>query len=351
MKRFVQYLAALAIVLLVLPFFVFRINERELAVVLRLGNPVREYNTPGVHFRLPFIEVVERMPKTLQFWGNENAAPINDVTTNDNEKIELTPWAIWRIKSPKAFVQRLRTEERAEQRVAQVTRSAIRDFMGTYDLIEMVRSSDRPLPKIDETLATLIDNNASTDLQLSADQPMTGAHGPVKFGRQKLLQKILEEVQSRLDEQDDDDTEPAIEIVDLGVSQVMFVDTVRQRIFDRWISEREAISIKIVKEGEQRKAKILNAARAEVAKIEGLGQKQANELRGRADADVIHQYAEVVKEAGDFYHFTRTLQAFESSIGPDSQLILTTDSDFFRMLKSMPKIGDTTSGAPAESAN
>ena len=339
MKYVIRSLALATVLLLVASFFVFIVSERELAVVLQLGKPVREYNEPGIYFRIPLLETVQRLPKTKQYWGGDSAAPINDVNTNDNKKIDLIPWAVWRIKNPKAFVQRLRTIELAEQRVAQISRSAIRDIIGGYDLAELVRSTDRKLPSADDSLALV---SELTDLPKDAlpaelkpaEQPAQPTN--IKMGRTKLLDLIREETQRRLtDTVESGKSEVAIEIIDVGISQLMFVESVRQKTFDRWISEREAISMLILKEGEKKKAKIVNAARAECEKIEGLGQKEASETKGRADAEVIRKYAEVINKSPDFFNFIRTLQAYEKSIDADTRLILTTDSDFLKLLKTL----------------
>lgn len=109
--------------------------------------------------------------------------------------------------------------------------------------------------------------------------------------------------------------------------------SVRAKTFDRWIAERESVSARNINEGERLKAKIVNEAKAEVARIEGEGQKIANTTRGEVDAWAIQEYAKVIEEVGDFYTFVRTLEAYENSIGKDSRMILTTDSDFFKMLK------------------
>jgi modulator of FtsH protease HflC len=339
MKNTIRVLAGLAILLIISPFFVFVISERELAVVLQLGKPVREYNNPGIHFRIPFLETVERLPKTKQYWGGDSATPVNDVNTNDNKKIDLTPWAVWRIQSPKTFVQRLRTIDLAEQRVAQISRSAIRDVIGQYDLAEVVRTTDRALPSTDDSLAlvtelTEINKDALPEELKTLEKPVQPSN--IKIGRTKLLDLIRAETQKRLTETVEEGGADgvAIEIIDVGISQLMFVESVRQKTFDRWVSEREAISMLIVKEGEKKKAKILNAARAESEKIEGLGQKEASETKGKADAEVIRKYAEVIGKDPEFFSFIRTLQAYEKSIGKDTRLILSTDSEFLHLLKN-----------------
>ena len=141
----------------------------------------------------------------------------------------------------------------------------------------------------------------------------------------------------------DDDGNRGIELIDVGISQIEFVESVRVKTFDRWIAERKAISAKFTNEGEELKDQIINEAEAEVQKIEGEGQKKANQIKGKVDALVIRKYADAIKEAGEFYTFVRTLEAYKASINKDTRLILTTDSDFLRLLKGLDPV---SSGPP-----
>ncbi|MEM9827416.1 MAG: protease modulator HflC [Planctomycetota bacterium] len=344
LKNVVRGLVILGCLLFLARFFVFIVDEREMTVVLRLGKPVREQVQPGVYFRAPFIESVRRLPKTQQFWGDSRTNELNDLPTRDQKKIDLIPWAVWKITDPTVFVQRVRTEEKAEERVAQITRSAIRDVLTKYDLAEIVRSSDRELMGSDSfgseaanVVAEVAGEEVAAELA-SADQANAKQ---IRFGREAILQQIKEEATRRLASQSgaadgEESLGRGIAIVDVGISQIEFVDTVRSKTFDRWVAEREAISARNTTEGERLKAEIINRAKAEVARIEGEGQKIASETKGDADAQVIKRYAETIQEVGEFYTFVRTLEAYEKSMGTDSKLILTTDSDFFDLLKRLP---------------
>ena len=88
-------------------------------------------------------------------------------------------------------------------------------------------------------------------------------------------------------------------------------------------------------EGERLKAAIINETKAEVAKIEGEGEQKASEQKGKTDAEVIKRYADAMQQTGDFYTFVRTIEAYEKAIGPDSQMIISTDSPFFKLFKDM----------------
>ncbi len=336
MKKVVYLLAFLMILLVISPTFVFVVDEREMAVVLRFGAPKHAYQEPGLHFKFPFVDSVERIPKVKQFWGDTASDLLPDLPTKDDKKVELVPWAIWRVNDPIVFVQRLRTMNIAEQRVQTIVRSAIRDVVTQYDLEEIVRSTDRALP------SDVGFNPNATGLPVDLTKELsaaTEANKPkgVTVGRREILRKIKDEATRRLAAKSDgnDASGRGIELLDVGISQIAFVSSVRQKTFDRWIAERGAISARNVNEGTRLKAKIVNEAKAEVAKIEGEGQQRANEIKGKADAEVIKIYADAMQQTGDFFTFVRTLEAYEQAIGPDTQLILSTDSQFFELFKEL----------------
>ncbi len=337
MKPIVYVLAALAVLLLISPMFVFILDEREMGVVLRFGAPKHSFTDPGLYFKIPFVDTVARIPKVKQFWGDTQGDLLPDLPTRDDKKIELTPWAVWRVSDPVLFVQRLRTMDIAEQRVEQIVRSSIRDVVTQNDLEEFVRSTNRTL----QISTTPIDDapllaNAPPDLILKAEENKPKG---IRVGRAEMLKKIKAEAQRRMAAKNDNEENASrgIELIDVGISQSGFVESVRRKTFDRWVSERQAISARNVNEGERLKAAIINESKSEVAKIEGEGQQKANEIRGKTDADVILRFADAMKKTGDFFSFVRTLEAYEKSIGPDSQLILSTDSPFFEQFRGIKK--------------
>jgi modulator of FtsH protease HflC len=335
--RYIAYTFALLAVLLILsPVFVFIVDEREMAVVLRFGAPKHSYTEPGLYFKMPFVDSVQRIAKYQQFWGDQKDDLLPDLPTKDDKKVELIPWAIWRVNDPVVFVQRLRTMDVAEQRVEQIVRSSIRDIITQYDLEEIVRSTNRALSSGSEGLADVVTLPDGVAAQVIETTKQTKPKG-VQFGRAEILERIKVEAHKRLASSgsDSDSVGRGIELIDVGISQIGFVDSVRRKTFDRWVAERQAISAKNVNEGERLKAAIINETKADVARIEGEGQQKASEIKGKTDADVIKRFAEAIEKTGDFYTFARTLEAYEKSINTDSQLILSTDSPFFKLFNGM----------------
>lgn len=317
----------------------YTVDEREMAVILQFGEPVQSRTDPGLYFKLPFIQQVLRLPKTLQVWhGTKAQEQLVDVPTKDGKKIEITVWAAWKITDPVLFVQTLRTEVNAESRVKEFVRSHTRDTITSNNLTEVVRSTDRKMTYslgLPETTGKKPADKAAENT-LIEQMIAPEAREPVEHGRMKIVEQIKHESQQALKEDGQGGGKGrGIELVDVGLARIEFVPQVRQAAFNRATALMESIAVKSISEGEQRKQEIINLAQAEVQKIQGEGSQEASRLRGNVDAEVIESYAKAIQETGDFYNFIRTLEAYKLSLQKNTRLILTTDSDLFRMLKKM----------------
>lgn len=335
------------VVLIIAWASVFTVNERELAVVLEFGKPVKAIENPGLYFKIPMVQEVRRLPSTRQFWANAPNDMLVDIPTKDGKKIEISVWAIWRITDPNQFVKVMRTVDNAEQQVRQRVRAGVRDGMTTYDLSEIVRSTDRELT-YSFGLEDLPEAKAGAAEDEATDLSKVGEQTTIRFGREKIMEEIRDHIKAQLigaGQDDQQETNRGIELVDVGVSNIGFVQSVRLAAFDRLKAFMDAIAARYHNEGEQRKQEIINEAKAEAEKIVGEGEEQSKRLRGEVEAEIIELYAKAIRATGDFYNFQRTLQVYENSLGDNTKLILTTDSDLFRMLK---QIGEAAA-PPADS--
>ncbi len=334
----------LIILLLLLAFplgnaVLYTVDEREMAVILQFGKPVESRTAPGLYFKLPFVQQVQRLPKTLQVWhGSKQQEQLVDVPTKDGKKIEVTVWAAWRINDPVLFVQTLRNEANAESRVKEFVRSHTRDTITSNNLVEVVRSSDRKmtytlgLPEVSSKKPA----DKAAHATLIAQMVPPEAQEPVEQGRMKIVERIKHDSQQALREDGQGGVQGrGIELVDIGLARIEFVPEVRSAAFKRAIALMESIAVKSISEGEQRKQEIINRSQAEVQKIQGEGSQESSTLRGKVDAEVIESYATAIQETGDFYNFLRTLEVYKTAFEKNTRLILTTDSEMFRMLKQM----------------
>jgi membrane protease subunit HflC len=325
------------------------VNEQEMAVLLQFGRPVASLTKPGLYFKMPVTQEVLRLPRTLQVWhGTRPQDRLVDVPTADGKKVEVTVWAVWRITDPVRFVRTLRSVENAESRVKEFVRSTARDTITTHNLAEIVRSTNR---RMTYTLGLPPEMLAQAIAEKKPDAPAPEAAAPIpdfvvppeareqiRLGRSKINDQIKQAAQRALAEDGsvrsrDNGEGRGIELVDVGLSRIEFVPQVREAAFNRAIALMEAIAVKAISEGEQRKQEIINKAEAEVQKIEGEGKQEANILRGKVEAEVIDAYAAAIREAGDFYRFSRNLDIVKESLKGNTRLILTTDSELLRMLK------------------
>jgi membrane protease subunit HflC len=352
--QFASILLGISVVLVILvgSSILYTVDERELAVLLQFGEPVASRTKPGLYFKLPLIQEVMRLPKTLQVWhGTGPAEKLVDVPTKDGKKVEVTLWAVWKITDPAQFVRTLREVKNAESRVKEFVRSTARDTITTNDLAEILRSTDRrmtyslglPPEVVAQTAGTARKDTLSDQDQSNLDFIVPPeAKVSISKGRLKITEQIKNDAQREL-AGDGRRQSPGqgsgrgrgIELVDVGLSRIEFVPEVREAAFDRAISLMEAIAVKAISEGEQRKKEIVNKASADSQRIEGEGQKEANILKGRVDAEIIDGYAKAIRETGEFYNFIRTLEIYKAALKGDTRMILTTDSDLLRLIKTL----------------
>jgi membrane protease subunit HflC len=321
---------------------IYVVDEREQAVILQFGAPVASRTEPGLYVKAPFVQEVRRLPKTLRFWSSGQEV-LKDMPTADGKKIEVSAWAVWKITDPKAFVQSLKTVEGGEAAVMVRLRSAIRDVITAHELEEVVRSTDRKLTySFQDLLAQQGDPAAPETPAVAVAQP--GVTGVVRLGREEIMKLVGKKVAAQL-KQEAGSVDRGIELVEVGISNIEFVPQVRLAAFERQKAFMQSIAAGYSNAGLQRKQEILNRTNAEVERLLGEGEQQSRILRGQADADNIAKTAAAIKETGDFYEFQRTLEMYQQALQGKTRLILTTDSDLLRLLKS-PETGREAAPQP-----
>ena len=287
----------------------YTVREGQQAVITQFGKPVKAVTEPGLHFKTPFVQVVNRLEKRLLPWdGDAQLMP-----TREKKRIFINVWARWRISDPMKFFQAVRTEQRGYKILDDLVDSAVRNAAGTYGLIEVVRSSNRELVYDSE--------------ELSREQALR--REAVHTGRAKMEQEMMAAANADLAADN-----YGLEIVDLKIKHINYSDSVRVSVIERMKSERDRIAKLYESEAEEEKNKILGQTRKEVDEIEGEREEQSAEIRGRADAEVIEIYAAALSKSPEFYDFLRRLEAYKQTLGPGTRLILSTDSEFLRLLRS-----------------
>ncbi len=307
MKNWIPALILVVIVVIVaagvgLYSAVYTVEEGKQAIVTQFGRPIDAVQEPGLHFKTPFIQEVHYLERRLLPW---DGAP-ESMQTRDKKRIDIDVWARWRIVDPMKFFVKVRTEQRGQRILDDLVDSAVRDVVARHKLIDVVRKSN----------AELI--YESEELERGPGDVVEGR------GRDDVEEEILAGV---------DLTEYGIELVKVRIKRVNYVSSVRKAVYDRMISERLRIARLYDSEAIEEENRILGQTRKELDQIEGEMEKASAELRGQADAQVIQLTAEAYGRSPEFYEFLRQLEVIKNTLGADTRLILSTQSELFRLLK------------------
>jgi modulator of FtsH protease HflC len=290
----------------------YRVDEAEQAIIVQFGEPVGEVvTTPGLHWKTPFIQEVRFFDKRLLAWDGD----VSQIPTLGREFVLVDTTARWRIADPLKFLRSVRDEYGARTRMDDIIDSVTRDIVSGTNLEEIVRSADW---KVDRKV--LAEEGAVAE-NVDLDKPTKG--------REKLEQEILAAAARQM-------PELGIELIDVRIRRVNYIDSVRRQVETRMISERQSIAERFRAEGQGRSSEILGEMERELRTIRSEAERKAAEIRGKADAEATRIYGESYGADPEFYAFFRTLESYQN-LGENSTLMLDADSEFFRYLQSTRK--------------
>jgi membrane protease subunit HflC len=312
MKQIVGIIVA-ALVLVVLvgqPFYT--VDERNQALILQFGKPVGVETEPGLKFKLPFIQKVKTFPRTLLEWDGDPG----QIPTKDKTFISIDTFARWRIKDPLTFFRAVRTEDAAQGKLDAIIDAATYDYITSHNLIEAVRTSNRSM-KSEKVVSVGLPEKVSKQVEIS-------------LGREKMTRGILEQVAPKM-------VQLGIEIVDFRIKRINYVAEVQKKVYERMIAERRQISEKFRSEGKGESKAIEGERQKELRKIKSEAYRTAEETKGTADAEAIRIYADAFNRDPEFYSFINTLAIYKVSLDESTNIIMSTESEFFKYLKNYKK--------------
>jgi membrane protease subunit HflC len=242
-------------------------------------------------------------------WRGES----NQVTTKDKRYIWVDTYARWHIVDPLLYYKRLRDERGAMSRIDDIVDGETRTAFAKHDLIELVRTSNRtPLadPVMDMDSGTLQD---------------------IQFGRNMIANEILKASADRVEDL-------GIEILDFKIKRINYVREVQKTVFERMITERKRIADKYRSEGQGDASRINGEKDRELKRIQSEAKRTAQEIMGKADAKAAQIYNDAYNKntaSREFYVFMKTMETYENAIDSGTSVILSTESDFYKYLKSV----------------
>ena len=292
---------------------VYTVDETQQVVITQFGEPMGQPITKsGLYFKLPFVQVANYFDKRILQWDGDP----KEIPTLDGRYIWVDTTARWRIVDALKFMQSVGTETGAYARLDDVVDAATRDVISNLKLVETVRDSNR-LHEQSVNIKTT-ENIGAEDTKIER----------INVGRGELTRDILKRA-SKITPQ------YGIELVDLRIKRINYVEEVRRKVFDRMISERKRAAEQYRSEGQGKKAEIEGQMGKGLQKIRSEAYRKAQEIKGKADAEAIKIYANAYNKDPEFYSFIMTMETYRKTIGPDTTLILDTDSDYYKYLRSI----------------
>ncbi|GAB4565274.1 MAG: protease modulator HflC [Geothermobacteraceae bacterium] len=301
-------IAIVVLILLVVAqgsFFV--VSEGEQAIITEFGKPVGDVKYAGLHFKKPIIQEVHRFDRRILKWDGDP----NQIPTKDKKFIWIDTTARWRIVDPLRFFKTVATEIGAQSRLDDIIDSVVRDAVSGRLLVELVRGRDYK-PEAGASERFEIDGTEIPKEEI--------------VGREDILRSMLEKARANTPEY-------GIELIDIQIKRINYIEQVRRSVYERMINERKKVATQYRSEGEGEKADILGQMERELKEIRSEALRQALEIRGRGDAEATAIYAEAYNRDPEFYAFLRTLESYKKAVRDNGRLVISTDSEFFNYLK------------------
>jgi len=244
--------------------------------------------------------------------------------TKDKTYIIVDAFGRWRIGDAKQYYLRLKDERSALSRLDDILGSEIRNAIARHELIEVIRTTKDREPERDAAIEDARGN--------------VGNLYPIHKGRAKVQQEILANAAPKIEVF-------GIELMDVQFKRINYNTSVRTRIYERMVSERQQIAERFRSEGAGEAAKILGQKEKDLQTIESEAYRKTQQIQGDADAEASEIYARAYNqspEAAALYEFLKTMDTYKAVLTNDTSLILTTDSDFFKFLKRANPLQPTT---------
>ena len=281
--------ALAVIVVLANTFFI--VDQRQQAVVVNLGEPVRVINPPGAYdpglkIKAPFVESVVVLDKRNQALE----APQEEIISADQQRLVVDAFIRYRIASPLQFYRTLRDEQLAGGLIEPLLNSSLRQVLGSATAAEIISGR-----------------------------------------RDALMSQTLNDVRARAAR-----SHFGIDVVDLRIKRADLPAANQEAVYNRMRSSLQQQAAQIRAEGEAAKREIMADADKQVTITLATATEESFTTRGAGDAQSAALFASSFGKDPSFAAFYRSLQAYEGSFVDGDTLILSPDSDFFKYFKKGP---------------
>lgn len=310
-NKIITFTVIIVVLLIGITQTLYVVNEREQVVITQFGRPVGQAVTKaGIQFKVPFIQTVNVFEKRYMEWDGDP----NQIPTKDKKFIFVDAYARWHITDPLQFYKRLTNERGAQSRLDDILDGETRDYIANHNLEETVRNSNRT-PTATDTIT----------------EPESDSLIRIYVGREKIEMMILKTANERA-------SDLGIVILDFKFKRLNYVEEVQDQVYKRMTSERYRIADKFRSEGQGEASRINGEKERELKSIQSRAFKEAEEIMGKADAEAAAVYSNAYNKSAtskNLYTFLKSMETFEKTFDENTSVILSTDSELYKFLKSM----------------
>ena len=288
MKNLSRLLVGLLTLLILLSLSTFTVDQREHAVVFRLGEIVSVKAEPGLYFKVPLVENVRFFEKRILTYDSTQP---DRFITSEKKSVLVDSYIKWRINDPAKYYVSVNGDERqAERRLTQTVNDGLRAEFGKRTIQEVVS------------------------------------------GERSEIMNIIKE------RADSDSRQIGIEIIDVRIRRVDLPNEVSESVYQRMNAERKAVANELRSQGFAESEKIRADAEKQRDIIITNAYREAQMIKGQGDAKASRIYADTFSKNPEFYDFYRSLEAYRNSFdGKDDIMVLDANSDFFKYLRGSNK--------------
>ncbi len=271
----------------------FTVQQTEQVLVVRLGDPVRAVTTPGLSYKLPFIDTVIKIDKRILDLEN----PAQEVIASDQKRLVVDAFARYRIKDPLRFYQSIGSIPAANIQLTTLLNAALRRVLGEVTFIQVVRDE-----------------------------------------REGLMNRIRDQLDKEADGY-------GISVVDVRIRRADLPEQNSQAVYQRMQTERQREAAEFRAQGAQKAQEIRSRADREATVIVAEANSSSEQIRGTGDAERNRIFADAYGKDPEFFAFYRSLAAYEAGLrSTDTRYLLRPDSEFFKFFAS-------PTGSPAKTTS
>ena len=285
MKKYAKYVAVPIVLCALAVFFgaLYVVPTNEHAVVIRFGEIVRVHSTPGIHAKIPFVDIVDSYPK----WIQEHDSPPVDTVLGDKRNVVFDTFLVYRINDPAAFHTRIRTQERLGHRIDDVTFGAVRVVAGLYAYEDMLSGK-----------------------------------------REDIINQTMERIKST-------GSDMGIEVLRVAIKNFTLPEQNLQAIYENMKSERTRIAQGILSAGRAEANRITSEADRKAQEIIASALKTSQTLRGEGDKEAQIIISNAMGNAYSLYEQMKAVEFFKKGLQDNTVLVVDPKTGLFKYLNDM----------------